>query len=118
MIMNQNDDIRYLDIGLPEDIARLKAIGDFENAIRLIDMRLSDPKTTAPLAACMRVQREIMLRLPRNYPYTFEAAMARIHEDIPDFTEDEFRALEDINRIGWIFVNGERHYFKRFHYIA
>lgn len=115
MSMNQNDDIRYLDIGLPEDIARLKAIGDFENAIRLIDMRLSDPKTTAPLAACMRVQREIMLRLPRNYPYTFEAAMARIHEDIPDFTEDEFRALEDINRIGWIFVNGERHYFKRFH---
>lgn len=115
MSMNQNDDIRYLDIGLPEDIARLKAIGDFENAIRLIDMRLSDPKTTAPLAACMRVQREIMLRLPRNYPYTFEAAMARIHEDIPDFTEDEFHALEDINRIGWIFVNGERHYFKRFH---
>lgn len=53
MSMNQNDDIRYLDIGLPEDIARLKAIGDFENAIRLIDMRLSDPKTTAPLAACM-----------------------------------------------------------------
>ena len=34
MSMNQNDDIRYLDIGLPEDIARLKAIGDFENAIR------------------------------------------------------------------------------------
>ena len=31
------------------------------------------------------------------------------------FLEDEFRALEDINRIGWIFVNGERHYFKRFH---
>ena len=23
MSMNQNDDIRYLDIGLPEDIARL-----------------------------------------------------------------------------------------------
>lgn len=45
MSINQNDDIRYLDIGLPEDIARLKAIGDFENAIRLIDMRLSDPKT-------------------------------------------------------------------------
>lgn len=62
MSMNQNDDIRYLDIGLPEDIARLKAVGDIDNALRLIDMHLADPNTTAPLAACMRVQREIMLR--------------------------------------------------------
>ena len=31
MSMNQNDDIRYLDIGLPEDIARLKAVGDIDN---------------------------------------------------------------------------------------
>ena len=30
MSMNQNDDIRYLDIGLPEDIARLKAVGDID----------------------------------------------------------------------------------------
>lgn len=84
MSMNQNDDIRYLDIGLPEDIARLKAVGDIDNALRLIDMHLADPNTTAPLAACMRVQREIMLRLPRNYPYTFETAMACIRKDIPD----------------------------------
>ena len=115
MSMNQNDDIRYLDIGLPEDIARLKAVGDIDNALRLIDMHLADPNTTAPLAACMRVQREIMLRLPRNYPYTFEAAMACIRKDIPDFTEEEFHALEDMNKIGWIFINGERRYFKRFH---
>ena len=115
MSMNQNDDIRYLDIGLPEDIARLKAVGDIDNALRLIDMHLADPNITAPLAACMRVQREIMQRLPRNYPYTFETAMACIHEDIPDFTEEEFHALEDANKIGWIFINGERRYFKRFH---
>ena len=115
MSMNQNDDIRYLDIGLPEDIARLKAVGDIDNALRLIDMHLADPNTTAPLAACMRVQREIMLRLPRNYPYTFETAMACIRKDIPDFTEEEFHALEDMNKIGWIFINGERRYFKRFH---
>lgn len=115
MSMNQNDDIRYLDIGLPEDIARLKAVGDIDNALRLIDMHLADPNTTAPLAACMRVQREIMLRLPRNYPYTFETAMACIRKDIPDFTEEEFHALEDANKIGWIFINGERRYFKRFH---
>ena len=48
MSMNQNDDIRYLDIGLPEDIARLKAVGDIDNALRLIDMHLADPNTTDP----------------------------------------------------------------------
>ena len=113
--MNQNEDIRYLDIGLPEDIARYKDIGDFDNALRLIEMRLEDPKTTAPLAACLRVEREIINRLPHNYPYTFEQAMARVHKDIPDFTEEEFNHLVDINRIGWIYVNGEKHYFRRFH---
>ena len=54
-MMNPNDDIRYLSIGLPEDIAMLKAAGELDEAIRLIDLRLNDPRTTAPLAACMRV---------------------------------------------------------------
>lgn len=113
--MNQNEDIRFLDIGLPEDIAALKAAGWFDEAIRLINMRLEDKKTPDALKACMRVEREIMLRLPANYPYTFDEALALVRKDIPDFTEEEFHRLEDINRIGWIFVNGEKHYFVRFH---
>lgn len=113
--MNRNKDIGFLDIGLPEDIAALKAAGYFDEAIRLIDMRLADAKTPAPLAACMRVEREIMLRLPRNYPYSFEEALQLVRKDIPDFTEEEFKHLEDINRIGWIFINGQKRYFGRFH---
>ena len=84
--MNPNDDIRYLNIGLPEDIAMLKAAGELDEAIRLIDLRLNDPRTTAPLAACMRVEKEMIKRLPENYPYTLETALARIRRDIPDFT--------------------------------
>ena len=49
MSMNQNDDIRYLDIGLPEDIARLKAVGDIDNALRLIDMHLADHRAPCRL---------------------------------------------------------------------
>lgn len=64
--MNPNDDIRYLSIGLPEDIAMLKAAGELDEAIRLIDLRLNDPRTTAPLAACMRVEKEIIKRLPET----------------------------------------------------
>ena len=114
-MMNPNDDIRYLSIGLPEDIAMLKAAGELDEAIRLIDLRLNDPRTTAPLAACMRVEKEMIKRLPENYPYTLETALARIRRDIPDFTEEEFHKLEDINRIGWIFVNHQRRYFRSFH---
>ena len=39
--MNINDTLQYLNIGLPDDIARRKAWGDFEGAIRLIDLRLA-----------------------------------------------------------------------------
>ncbi len=113
--MNRNEDIRFLNIGLSEDIAALKAAGYFNEAIRLIDLRLDDKKTPDALKACMRIEREIMLRLPANYPYTFDEALALVRKDIPDFTEEEFRHLEDINRISWIFVNGEKHYFGRFH---
>lgn len=112
--MNQNADFKYLNIGLPDDIARLKAVGDFANAIRLIDMRLKDEKTPEALAACMRVQREIMVRLPKDYPFNFYKAMARIREEIPSFTEEEFHALEDNGRIDWIFIDGARHYVRSF----
>ena len=31
--MNSNDNLRFLNVGLPDDIARCKAWGDFEGAI-------------------------------------------------------------------------------------
>ena len=34
------NDLRYLTVGLPEDITRLKWYGDLERAKRVIDMRL------------------------------------------------------------------------------
>ena len=41
--MDINESLRYLNIGLPEDILRKKMYGDFEGAIRMIDRRLQDP---------------------------------------------------------------------------
>ena len=49
--MNSNDNLRFLNVGLPDDIARRKAWGDFEGAIRLIDRRLAQDNIPDALRA-------------------------------------------------------------------
>ena len=111
--MNINDTFRYL-TSLPEDIQRLKLWGDFEGAIRLIDLRLQDEKLPKALRCSLLAQREMITRLPDEYPYTREEALAVVREYIPDFTEEEFDAHVDARHIYWIWSNGEKRYFGRF----
>lgn len=95
-------------IGLPEDIRHWKEAGYFQKAVQLIDRRLADE-----LPRCMRenylVQREQLLRLPREYPFTKEEGLRRIREAIPDFTMAELEEYMDSGRITWHFVEGEPH---------
>ncbi len=108
-----NENFRYLNVGLPEDIARLKAWGDFDEAVRLIDLRLKD-EIPAPLRGCYVVEREIMRRLADDFPFSYDEAMAQATDRIADFTAEEFQTLVDFGRIDWIFVRGEKRYFRRF----
>lgn len=112
--MDINETFRSLNVGLPEDILRLKLYGDFEEAARLIDRRLARPNLPRGLRDCMTAQREMMLRIPEDYPFTREEALALVRERIPDFTEAEFDRRVDGGGIGWIFRKGERRYFDRF----
>lgn len=112
--MNQNHDFRYLNVSLPDDIQRHKLCGHLQEAIRLIDLRLADEHTPDALAACLRAEREMMRRLPKDYPFTRAQALERARREIPDFSEAEFDALVDARRIGWIYLNGEMHFFLRF----
>lgn len=112
--MSINNTFEYLSIGLPEDIQRRKIYGDFEGALRLIDLRLAQESTTYPLRQCLTVQKEIIKRLPDNYPYTKAEALDIIKNKIPDFTMDELDNFIDTNQVGWIYVNGEMHIFSGF----
>ena len=112
--MNSNETFRYLNIGLPEDILRRKLYGDLEGAIRLIDRRLSQENLPDELRWCLTAEREMMLRLPEDYPYTKEGALSLIRSHIPDFTEKEFDERVDDGKIGWIYLNGELRVFDRF----
>ena len=110
---NINENFRFLNVGLTEDIARLKAWGDIGEAVRLIDLRLKD-EIPQPLRACFIVQREMMLRLADDYIFTYEQAMETASERIAGFTQEEFASLVDKGRIDWIYLNGGKRYFKRF----
>lgn len=112
--MNINDTFRYLNIGLPEDILRRKLHGDFSGAIRLIERRLAMENTPEALRNCLIAQREMILRMPEDYPYTRQDALNILREHIPDFTEEEFNERVDAGKIGWIYVDGEMRFFNRF----
>ncbi len=112
--MNINDSFRYLNIGLPQDILRHKMAGNLAQAIRLIDIRLADDDTPAPIRHCMTAQREMMLRTPDDFPFNREQAIEELHKHVPDFTEAELDDLLDHNRINWTYLDGEMRFFDRF----
>ena len=113
--MDLNGYFEHLNVGLSDDILRLKLHGDFAGAIRLIDHKLASGDLPQAFRNCLIVQREIIQRLPENYVYTKEQALARVQARISDFTEAEFDQMVLDNRIDWIYIQGVPHYFDRFY---
>lgn len=113
--MNVHEMIAYQNIGLPEDILRRKLHGDFAGAERLIDKRLADGNLPHAMEYSLTFHKEMLKRLPEEFPYTKEEALAIVCRDIPDFTMEEFEELMDKRSIRWIYVNGEERVFNRFY---
>ena len=109
-----NDTLRFQNIGLPEDILRLKQHGAYEDAIRLIDYRLKTEKVPDALRCCLLIHREMMVRMAVEFPYTYEDALAIIRQHIPDFTEEEWNRIIAERKVRWAYVNGEMRIFNRF----
>ena len=113
--MNIHDTIAYQNIGLPEDILRRKLHGDFEGALRLIDKRLAEGNISQAMKHSLTFHREMLLRLPEEFPYTKEEALAIVRKDIPDFTMEEIQELMDRRSIRWIYIDGQERIFSRFY---
>ena len=103
-----------LSAGLPEDILKAKWAGDFKNALALIDARLNDERVPETLKESLKMEKIILERLPREYPVPRGEAIAKVKERVPDFTEAEFDALELAGKLDYIYVLGEKMYFRRF----
>lgn len=103
-------DLRYLTTPLPEDIAKLKAAGLFEQALRVIDKRL---QKGVPLALEKRLtlEKHILRTIPEGFPYSFDEAAALLAGTFHDFTPDELQGLWEDDAADWIFKDGQP-YFK------
>lgn len=108
-----NTDYRYLDIGLPAEIALLKAIGDLDAARRACqDLLASDPEPQ--LAACLRAEHHRMGRLGKRYRVTRARALEEIRAEWPDFTEPMLDELIERKRIDVRQIDGEQRLLPNF----
>lgn len=112
--LNVNETIQFQNLGLPDDIRARKLHGDFEGAVLLIDLRLQDDALPQSMKYSLQLQKEMIRRLPGEFPYSREEALAIIREHIADFTEEEFDMLLDTRRIRWIYIDGQVRIFNRF----
>ena len=135
-----NEAFVHLNVGLPDDVERLKAAGYYKEAVARIDEYLAEdwtetqnsprsqglempeyeqPANPVPhgvdaLRDALLVQKEIMCRLPQEYCWNEAQAVARMQGLVRDFTVEEFRQLVHDGRVDWRFVEGEKHYLDRF----
>ncbi|OUP07678.1 transglutaminase-like domain-containing protein [Collinsella sp. An2] len=106
-----NDDYRYLDVGLPPEIARLKAAGHLDEAIAECT-RVIESGVQPELEACLRVERHRMGRLARQFSVTRDRALELIRAEWPPFTEDDLDRLVRTRRMDWRFIDGEQRFLK------
>lgn len=111
--MTKNDDFSHLYTALPPEIARRKAMGDLEGALRLIDRDLARD-SLGGLAPRLRAERVRLERLPGDYPYGRAAALALLRAEWPELTEAQFDALVDAGRIDWRNISGEPRFHEDF----
>lgn len=109
------EDIKTLAIALPEDVTKAKWCGDFDRALRLIDRKLESEKTPVCLKPRLRLEREIIRKLPLDYTYTQAEAVKLVQADIPGFTSEELDELRDSGKVDWIYIKGETVYSNRFY---
>ena len=112
--MNINQCVDSLSMPLPEDILKRKWAGDFESAIKAIDMRL-EKELPPMLRERLICERERIRRLPTQYPWNRAEALAKLREIVPSVTEEQFDRWELEGRIDFIYINGEKRYFVRCH---
>lgn len=108
-----NDDYRFLVVGLPAEIERLKQAGYLREAVHACDELLSGD-ITPELAACLRVERHRMGRLAKQFCVTRADALAAIRSEWPGFTEKQLDDLIARKRIDTRFIEGEQRFLDNF----
>ncbi len=112
--MDSREMVASLCVNLPEDILKKKWAGDMNAAMQAIDERLTQDLPRM-LRARLAVEKERLRRLPLQYPWNHAEAFEKLRELVPDVTMEEFERCEAQGLVDFIYLNGERRYFIRFH---
>ena len=99
-----------LNTPLPEDLMKLKWNGQFKLMQKMIDLRLQKD-IPAKLKERLELEKELITRLPEDFPYSKEEAIDLLKSKIADFKDEEFDTLFKDNAFEWIFIEGKM-YFK------
>ena len=91
-----------------------KWAGDFAGASAAITRQLQE-ELPEMLRYRLLVEQERLRRMPTQYPWNRAEAFAKLQELVPDVTEAEFDDLELAGKIDFLYINGEKRYFVRFH---
>ena len=112
---NLNACLASLNLGLPDDVRRLKEAGYYTEAIACIDTYLAEdwtktqnqpvqpagplPENPTPCGVdamrdALLAQREILRRLPLEYTVSEAQALEMLQSLVRGFTPEEFRALD------------------------
>lgn len=83
---------------LPEDIEKLKWRGDFDRALKVIDLRL-EKDIPRMLKDRLRLEKDILERMPLQYPYSWEAAVSLASKQVEGMSEDEMEAVRQGERV-------------------
>ena len=107
-------DLESLLYPLPEDLAKLKGYGDFARMDRVISLRLADDRLPEALKARLHMEREMIARIPREYPYSFDEALALLQREIRGYTAEELEEARDYDKADWIYVDGQVRFHEDF----
>ena len=132
---NLNACLASLNLGLPDDVRRLKEAGYYTEAIARIDAYLAEdwtktqnqpvqpggplpenptPRGVDAMRDALLAQREILRRLPLDYTVSEAQALELLQDLVRDVTPEEFRALDRAGAMDWRFVEGEKRYIRSF----
>ncbi len=107
--------VRAQSAPLPEDILRRREAGDLEGALRAIRTRLERPDLPQMLRDRLLCEEERIRRLPTQYPWNRMQALEKLRELVGNISEEDFDRLEDEGMVDFIYLQGEKRYFVRFH---
>ncbi|MBQ8137559.1 MAG: transglutaminase domain-containing protein, partial [Clostridia bacterium] len=97
---------------LPEDIERLKSAGEYDEALRLIGERLKRPLPDL-LKQRLETEQWLLPQWAAEYPLSHDQLLREFEEKVEGFTARELDGLLLDGKLDFLYINGERRYYRR-----